>query len=189
MSAWAPLPTAGEFVRLALPCPPQLVELVGYDGPGRLVALWRSPCGDQLMVSDGTLTATGNWRGWVCFCEHPLVRVFFEDYQLGDSEDEAEHWLLVDRYFGALDVGLARDVKALLATQPSELHALTADLSPSVAQVLLERARDAHIERERKRAQELQADVRGWREREQELLEQLTAVLDDALRAVCELSP
>ena len=93
-----------------------------------------------------------------------------------------------DRYFGALDVGLARDVKALLATQPSELHALTADLSPTVAQVLLERARDAHIERERKRAQELQADVRGWREREQELLEQLTAVLDDALQAVCELS-
>jgi hypothetical protein len=189
MSAWAPLPTAGELVRLALPCPPQLVELVGYDGRGRLVALWWSPCGDQLMVSDGTLTTTGNWHGWVCFCEHPLVRVFLEDYQLGDSEDEAEHRLLVDRYLGTLDVGLARDVEALLATQPSELHALTAGLSPSVEQALLERARDAHIERERKRAEELQADLRGWREREQELLEQLTVVLDDALRAVCELSP
>jgi len=57
-----------------------------------------------------------------------------------------------------------------------------------VAQVLVERARDAHIERERKRAQELQAEVRGWREREQELLEQVTDLLDDALRAVCELS-
>jgi hypothetical protein len=187
MSAWAPLPTAGELVRLALPCPPQLVELVGYDGLGRLVALWWSPFGDGLMFSDGTLTATGNRRGWLCFCEHPLVQVFLEDYQLGDSEDEAEHWLLVDRYFGTLDVGLARDVKALLATQPSELCALTADLSPSVAQVLLERARDAHIERERKRAQERQAQVRSWREREQELLEQLTALLDDAQRAACEL--
>ncbi len=189
MSAWAPLPTAGELVRLALPCPPQLVELVGYDGPGRLVALWWSPLGDELMFCDGTLTATGNRRGWLCFCEHPLVRVFLEDYQLGDSEHEAEHWLLVDRYLSTLAVGLARDVEALLATQPSELDALTADLSPSVARVLLERARDAHIERERKRAQQLQAEARGWREREQDLLEQLTDVLDDALQAVCDLSP
>ncbi len=109
-------------------------------------------------------------------------RVFLEDCQLGDSENEAEHWLLVDRYLGTLDVGLARDVEALLATQPSKLHALTAHLSPSEAQALLERACDAHVERER--AQELQAE-----ERERELLEQLTALLDDALRAVCELSP
>ena len=163
------------------------VELSGYDGPGRLIALWWSPVGDQLMFSDGTLTATGNWRGWLCFCEHPLVRVFLEDYQLGDSADEAEHWLLVDRYLGTLDVGLARDVEALI-TQPSELHALTVDLSPSAAQALLERARDAHLERT-KRTQELQARAHGWREREQELLEQLTVLLDDALRAVCELSP
>ena len=43
MGDWPALPAPGEFVRLALPCPPQLVELTGYDGPGRLVALWWSP--------------------------------------------------------------------------------------------------------------------------------------------------
>jgi uncharacterized membrane-anchored protein len=45
---------------------------------------------------------------------------------------------------------------------------------------------------ERKRAtsaEELQADVRAWREHEQELLEQLTAFLDNALRVVRELAP
>jgi hypothetical protein len=183
MNTWARLPVPGELVRLALPCPPQLVELVGYDGSGRLVALWWSPFGDELMFSDGTLIASGNWRGWLCFCEHPLVRVFLEDYQFGGSEDEAEHWLLVDRYLGTLDVGLARDVEALLATKRSELHALTAHLSPNEARALLERACDPHVER---KPQELQAEAR---ERERELLEQLTAVLDDALRAVCELSP
>jgi hypothetical protein len=31
--------------------------------------------------------------------------------------------------------------------------------------------------------------VRAWREREQELLEQLAALLDDALRVVRELAP
>jgi hypothetical protein len=190
MSGWAALPTPGEFVRLALPCPPQLLELVGYDGPGRLIALWWCPVGDHLMFSDGTQTAAGNWRGWLCFCEHPLVRVLLEPYRLGDSEDEAEHRLLVDRYLGTLDVGLARDVERLLATQPSELHALTAHLSPRDAQALLERALDAEAERERaKSAQALRAEVRAFHEREQELLGQLIALLDDALRAVCELLP
>ena len=94
VSDWPALPVPGELVRLALPCPPQLVELTGYDGPGRLVALWWSPFGDELMFSDGTLTATGHWRGWCCFCEHPLVRMFLDPYELGDSEDEGEHRLL-----------------------------------------------------------------------------------------------
>ncbi len=107
----------GELIRLALPCPPQLVELSGYVGASRLIALWWSPCGDELMGSDGTLTATGSWRGWLCFCDHPLVRLFLEPYRLGDSDDEGEHRLLVDRHLGTLDVGLARDVEQLLATR------------------------------------------------------------------------
>jgi hypothetical protein len=190
MSGWAALPTPGEFVRLALPCPPQLVELVGYDGPGRLIALWWCPVGDQLMLSDGMMTATGNWRGWLWFCEHPLVRVFLEPYRLGDSEDEAEHRLLVNRSLGTLEVGLARDVEQLLATQPSELHALTAHLSPREAQALMKRALDAEAECGRARsAQALRAEPRAFHEREQELLGQLTALLDDALWAVCELLP
>ena len=89
------------------------------------------------MFSDGIVTATGHWRGW-CFCEHPLVRVFLEPYRLGDSEDEGEHRLLVDRYLGTLEIGLARDVEQLLATQPSELHALTAHLSGRETRALLE---------------------------------------------------
>jgi hypothetical protein len=47
------------------------------------------------------------------------VRLFLEPYQLGDSDDEGDHRLLVDRYLGTLDVGLVRDVEQLLATQPS----------------------------------------------------------------------
>jgi hypothetical protein len=90
-----------------------------------------------------------HWRGWCCFCEHPLVRRF-EPYQLGDSEDEGEHRLLVDRYRATLDIGLTRDVEQLLATQPSELHALTAHLSGHEARALLERSLDdAYAERER----------------------------------------
>ena len=142
MRVWPALPSPGELVRLPLPCPPQLIELSGYTGGARLVALWWSPFGDELMISDGTLTETGRWRGWLCFCEHPLARLFLEPYRLGDSDDEGEHRLLVDRYLGTLDVGLAREVEQLLATQPSELHALTADLSAAETEALLQRLLD-----------------------------------------------
>jgi hypothetical protein len=187
MRVWPALPTPGELVRLPLPCPPQLVELSGYEGSGRLIALWWSRFGDQLMVSDGSLTATGRWRGWLCFCEHALVGLFLESYRLGDSDDEGEHRLLVDRYLGTLDVGLARDVEQLLATQPSGLHALTAELSASERQLLLERALDLEAERGRtKSVGLLNSDVRAVQQRERELLKQLTALLDGAQQAVCE---
>ena len=41
---------SGELVRLPLPCPPQLIELSGYTGGARLVALWWSPVGEELMT-------------------------------------------------------------------------------------------------------------------------------------------
>ena len=121
---------------------------------------------------------------------HPLARLFLEPYRLGDSDDEGEHRLLVDRYLGTLEVGLARDVEQLLATQPSELHALTADLSAGETEALLQRLLDVQGERERaKSPQQLHAEVRiGW-QREQELLDRLTALLDDAQRALCEALP
>jgi hypothetical protein len=183
MRVWPALPIPGEFVRLPLPCPPQLIELSGYTGGARLIALWWSPFGDELMICDGTLTETGRWRGWLCFCQHPLARLFVEPYRLGDSDDEGGHRLLVDRYLGTLDVGLARDVEQLLATQPSELRALTADLSAGATEALLRRLLDVQGERERaKRPQQLHAELRvGW-QREDELLEGLTALLDDAQR-------
>ena len=142
------------------------------------------------MICDGTLTETGRWRGWLCFSGHPLACLFLEPYRLGDSDEEGEHWLLVDRYVGTLDIGLARDVEQLLATQPSELHALTADLSAGETEALLERLLDMHGERERATSpQQLHAELRAGWQREQGLLDQLTALLDDAQRALCEAFP
>ena len=191
MRVWPAVPVPGELVRLPLPCPPQLIELSGYSGGGRLVALWWSPVGDELTICDGTLTETGRWRGWLCFCQHPLASLFLEPYRLGTSDEEGEHRLLVDRYLGTLDVGLARDVEQLLATQPSELHALSADLSPEETEALVGRLTGMRGERERaKSSQQSHAELRAVWEREQELLGQLTALLDDAQRALCDaLSP
>jgi hypothetical protein len=190
MRVWPALSTRGELVRLPLACPPQLIELSGYTGGARLVALWRSPCGDELMISDGALTETGRWRGWLCFCQHPLVRLFVEPYRLGDSDDEGEHRLLVDRYLGTLEVGLARDVEQLLAAQPSELGALTADVSAGEAQALLQRLSDVRGEGERApSSRQLHAGVCAVWQRELQLLDELNELLDDAQRALCEALP
>jgi hypothetical protein len=185
---WPALPAPGELVRLPLPCPPQLLELSGYTGGARLIALWWSPFGDELVISDGAVSETGRWRGWLCFCGHPLVHLFLDG--LGDSDDEGEHRLLVDRYLGTLDVGLARDVEQLLATQPSELGALTADLSAAETEAWSQRLVDAQVEPGRATSpQQLRAELRAVRQREAELLDELTELLDDAQRALCEALP
>jgi hypothetical protein len=59
------------MVRLPLGCPAHLVELAGYDGNGRLVALWWTPLSDELMLADGTITAPGSCRGWAVLLRTP----------------------------------------------------------------------------------------------------------------------
>ena len=143
------------------------------------------------MISDGSLTETGGWRGWLCFCGHP-ARLFLEPYRLGDSDDEGEHRLLVDRYLGTLDVGLGRDVEQLLATQPSELGALTADLPAGETEALFQRPSDAHRERERanQNARSIYTpSCVSSVQREHELLPELSGLLDDAQTALCEALP
>ena len=94
------------------------------------------------------------------------------------------------RRAGTLDVGLARDVEQLLATQPSELHALTADLSAGETEALLQRLLDVQGEHERaKSPRQLHAELRAVSQREDELLDRLTSLLDDAQRTLCEALP
>jgi hypothetical protein len=117
----------------------------------------------------------------------PVAHLFLEPYRLGDCDDEGEHRLLVDRYLGTLEV---RDVEQLLATQQSELGALTADLSAGEAEALWQRVVDVHAGRERaKSPQQLDAELRIAWQREGELIDGLTVLLDDAQRALCEALP
>jgi hypothetical protein len=187
---WPELPAAGELVRLPLPCPPQLVELSQYRGDRRWIALWSSPADDELIVCDGAFTMSAPSHGWLCFCAHPLVGVFLEPYRLGQAHDHGEHRLLVDRYFGSLHVGLAEDVDQLLAAQPSDLAADAEQLLPGVVRLLCQRALALKAERERAdRLAQLHPGTRASRQRDQQLLGELMALLDDAQRAVCEAFP
>ena len=101
-----------------------------------------------------------------------------------------EHRLLVDRYLASLHVGLAEDVEQLLAAQPSDLAADAEQLLPGVVRLLRQRELALKAERERAdRLARLHPGTHASRQREQQLLGKLMALLDDAQRAVCEAFP
>jgi hypothetical protein len=122
-------PGPGRSVDLPVPSPPTLLEAVGYTGEARYVALHWASYGDDLIVDDGVTSRTANWRAWLTFTQHPLMRAVLAGYELGSGDAPAAHRLLVDRSTATLSVGLAEDVAALLRSQPNALHAMTADMT------------------------------------------------------------
>lgn len=144
------------------------------------------------MVADGTITAPGSCRRLAVLLRTPARPSASEPFQLGSSEQEAEHWLLVDRHLGTLDVGLAHDVRAVLATQPSELQALVDGLSLADAAALLEHLLEHLLEdhladRGAKAPEKLRSDIQAQLEREEELLRALRVTLDEGLQTIVEL--
>lgn len=88
--------------------------------------------------------------------------------------------LLKPRELDTLDVGVALDVEQLLATQPSELQALTADMTGDELRELVDRGRAAWP---RTRAPTQPSSAAAKRHalmvREQTLLRALTRYLDE----------
>lgn len=93
------------FTPLALPVPPMLEEALGYTGPSRWVAFYWQPGGDELMYADGAVSTDGSWHAWLTFTHHPRVAPALAPYHLGNSEEDAVHWLLLDRETRTLMVG------------------------------------------------------------------------------------
>lgn len=114
--------------KLAALCPPMLCEAIGYPGSARYVACYWTPCGDEVMYSDGRISADGHWHAWLLFTRHKGVAPHLAPYNLGSSDEEATHWLLVDRETCALYIGTPGEVLPVLRgqyadqEQPREAH-------------------------------------------------------------------
>ncbi len=84
----------------AIPVPPSpvLEQAVGYENNkgARYLALWWEPGGDEAMVSDGYVTFTGHWPGYLAYIHHPSVYPYLVTYNLGSSDDLAEYRLVID---------------------------------------------------------------------------------------------
>jgi hypothetical protein len=87
----------------------------GYDGQARFVAFYWTPAGDEAMYDDGRAAGDGNWYLFSTLRHtHPELD---RRYNLGYSELEAEHWLLLDRETRALTVLPVTEAQARLRKQ------------------------------------------------------------------------
>jgi hypothetical protein len=102
---------------LAATAPPMLCEAVGYSGSARYVGFYWTPCGDEIIYTDGRLSADGDWHAWLVFTRHKSIAPHLEGYNLGSSDEEATHWLLIDRQTHALYVGAQGEVRHTLRCQ------------------------------------------------------------------------
>jgi len=111
---------------LPVPVPPMFEAALGYDGDARYVAFYWQPAGDEVMYDDGQIAGDGDWWAWIEFENHPAIaphlwlpcprcrgrgttNTLENDscdacdgsgllpLNLGSSDFEADHWLILDR--------------------------------------------------------------------------------------------
>jgi hypothetical protein len=69
------------------------------------------------MVSDGFVTFTGHWPGYLAFVHHKFVYPTLASYNLGSSDDPAEYRLVVDLLERKAYIAKSRDAELVLARQ------------------------------------------------------------------------
>ena len=97
-----------------LPLPPGLIETFGHLGDARYVGFHWSPCGDELVFDDGFNSGTGQSQSFLIFRRHPAVAPLLAGYNLGYSDSNAEHWLLIDREGSRATIAAPAEARAFL---------------------------------------------------------------------------
>jgi hypothetical protein len=109
-----------------IPVPSMLEQALGYEGQHRYVAFWWEPAGDELAWDDGQSGVVGaNWHAWLTYVQHPHITPYLEPYELGSSDEPAQHWLLLDRQERVLYVGTVNDAASFLAQHAPSAPAIT----------------------------------------------------------------
>jgi hypothetical protein len=85
------------WLELTIPVPPTLAELCGYPGEARHVGLCWQPCGDECEYDDGRLSGTGSWGPYLAYTQHPIVAPALAPFDLGSSDAEPKHLLVIDQ--------------------------------------------------------------------------------------------
>jgi hypothetical protein len=164
--------------KLAVQAPPMLCEAIGYPGPARYVAFYWTPCGDEIMYSDGRLSTDGHWHAWLLFTRHKRVAPHIAPYNLGNSDEEATHWLLIDRETYALYVGTPSEVlRALRGQYADQAPAIEAQGDDVSGEITLEDFRgliESFVEVSGPKPEEIIAAMR----RQDALTEELRVWLD-----------
>jgi hypothetical protein len=118
------------LVELAIPVPPNLAALCGYPGEARFVGLCWQPCGDECEYDDGRLSGTGSWGPYLAFVQHMAIAPALMPYDLGSSDGEPKHILVIDQ----------EERKAFAADQRTGREFLRQQPHPPLAEIDVEDA-------------------------------------------------
>lgn len=110
----------GEYIdllilHLAAPLWPRLPVAVGYTGGARWVAFYVS--GEKIRYNDGVSGGTGDTSLFLAYKRHPLIAPSLWGALLGSAEEEARHWLVVDRQQLVLYLAASEDARRFLVEQ------------------------------------------------------------------------
>ena len=114
----------------------------GYDGDARYVAFYWTPVGDEALYDDGQVSCDGNWRLFLTLrYQHPELD---RRYNVGCSDLEADHWLLLDRETRDLVIMPRAEAQARLRRQwpPSDPDATLTAFDWDVIQEAVQQALD-----------------------------------------------
>jgi hypothetical protein len=89
---------------LDIPVPPEFDRAIGYRRDARFVGFFWIPAGDEVVYDDGIVSATGDGYVFLCYARHPTISPSLLQYNIGSSDLEADHILLLDRDTNTLRV-------------------------------------------------------------------------------------
>ena len=82
---------------LNVPAPPMLITVMGYPGDARFVSLrWMEQVG-EVEYSDGRMSAIASYMPYFLYIQHPAVKPHLKAYDIGYTQSEATHALILDR--------------------------------------------------------------------------------------------
>lgn len=100
---------------------PEFLIAFGYRGERRYVGLFWEPCGDEACYDDGQSHACGLCDNWLYldFIRQPDVKTWFQqnDIHLGNSEEAARMWLVVDANTGEVFAIPCQEARVILLRQ------------------------------------------------------------------------
>lgn len=109
------------FLKAPFVLPTDFLAKFGYSLGRRFVGLYWEPCGDESCYDDGQASACGLSDNWLflAFKRRDDVAAWLSNngIKLGNSEESAQHWLVVDSQNGEVYAAHWREARQAVIRQ------------------------------------------------------------------------